>query len=98
QMLREALRSSRVSPEDARQLFSYFDRDKDRSLGKAELVELLRFIEEQTTGQRNAEDIRPYMVEQLFSTLDSDQTGSIDIHKFETYLSRNGLVVNLNAP
>ena len=97
QMLREALRSSRVTSEDAHQLFHYFDRDNNRSLDKAELVGLLRFIEEQTTGQRNAEDIRPYMVEQLFIILDSDQTGSIDIHKFETYLSRNGLVVNLNA-
>ncbi|MEO0536768.1 MAG: histidine phosphatase family protein [Cyanobacteria bacterium P01_A01_bin.123] len=97
QMLKESLRSSRITSEDAHQLFHYFDRDNNRSLDKAELFELLRFIEAQTTGQRNAEDIRPYIVEQLFSILDADQTGSIDIHKFENYLSRNGLVVNLNA-
>ena len=97
QILKEALRSSRVTSKDAHQLFHHFDRDNNRSLDKAELLELLQFIEVQTTGQRNAEDIRPYLVEQLFSILDSDQTGSIDIHKFESYLSRNGLVVNLNA-
>ena len=97
QMLREALRSSRVTTADARELFQHFDRDNNRSLDKAELKELLQFIEERTTGQRNAEDIRPYIVEQLFSILDSDRTGSIDIHKFEDYLSKNGLVVNLNA-
>ena len=97
QMLKEALRSSRVTSEDAHQLFHHFDQDNNRSLDKAELLELLRFIEEQTTGQQNAEDIRPYIAEQLFTILDADQTGSIDIHKFESYLSRHGLVVNLNA-
>lgn len=96
-MLREALRSSRVSSEDARNLFQHFDMDNSRSLDKVELMELLRFIEDQTTGQLNAEDIRPYLADQLFSILDSDQSGSVDIHKFENYLSRNGLVVNLNV-
>ncbi|MEM9266050.1 MAG: histidine phosphatase family protein [Cyanobacteria bacterium P01_F01_bin.13] len=97
QMLREALRSSRVTAEDAHQLFQHFDIDNNRALDKAELVELLRFIEDKTTGQQNAEDIRPYVAEQLFAILDSDQSGSIDIHKFENYLSRHGLVVNLNV-
>ena len=96
-MLREALRSSRVSTADAHRLFQHFDADNNRSLDKAELAELLRFIEDHTTGQRNAEDVRPYIAEQLFAILDSDQSGSIDIHKFENYLSRNGLVVNLNV-
>ncbi|MEM9903598.1 MAG: EF-hand domain-containing protein, partial [Cyanobacteria bacterium P01_D01_bin.44] len=96
-MLREALRSSRVSSEDARNLFQHFDMDNSHSLDKVELMELLRFIEGQTTGQLNAEDIRPYLADQLFSILDSDQSGSVDIHKFENYLSRNGLVVNLNV-
>ena len=96
-MLREALRSSRVNSEDAHKLFQHFDVDNSRSLDKTELVELLRFIEDQTTGQRNAEDIRPYIAEQLFAILDSDRSGSIDIHKFENYLSRHGLVVNLNV-
>ncbi|MEM1255101.1 MAG: histidine phosphatase family protein [Cyanobacteria bacterium P01_H01_bin.21] len=96
-MLKEALRSSRVNSEDVHRLFQHFDRDNSRSLDKAELVELLRFIEDQTTGQQNAEDIRPYIADQLFSILDSDQRGSVDIHKFENYLSRHGLVVNLNV-
>ncbi|MEM6611731.1 MAG: EF-hand domain-containing protein [Cyanobacteria bacterium P01_C01_bin.72] len=97
QMLREALRSSRVTTADAHELFHYFDRDNNRSLDKVELEELLQFIEEKTTGQQNTDDIRPYIVEQLFSILDSDRTGSIDIHKFEDYLFKNGLVINLNA-
>lgn len=96
-MLREAMRSSRVDAKDARKLFQHFDTDNSRSLDKSELVELLRFIEDETTGQRNAEDIRPYITEQLFAILDSDQSGSVDIHKFENYLSRHGLVVNLNV-
>ncbi|MEO0406978.1 MAG: histidine phosphatase family protein [Cyanobacteria bacterium P01_A01_bin.135] len=97
QMLKEALRASRVTAKDAHHLFHQFDRDNDRLLDKAELSLLLQFIEEQTTGQQTLEDIRPYIIERLFSTLDSDQTGAIDIHKFESYLSKNGLVVNLNA-
>ena len=97
QMLREALRSSRVNTTDAHQLFHHFDQDNNLHLDKLELEQLLQFIEEQTTGKRNAEDIYPYVVEQLFNTLDSDRTGKIDIHKFEKYLSKNGLVINLNA-
>ncbi|NEQ52738.1 MAG: EF-hand domain-containing protein [Leptolyngbya sp. SIO3F4] len=96
-MLREAMRSSRIDANDARKLFHHFDRDNSRSLDKSELVELLKFIEDKTTGQRNAEDIHPYLAEQLFTILDSDQSGSVDIHKFENYLSRHGLVVNLNV-
>ncbi|MEO1181100.1 MAG: histidine phosphatase family protein [Cyanobacteria bacterium J06636_28] len=96
-MLRESMRSSRVDAADARKLFQHFDTDNSRSLDKTELVELLRFIDDQTTGQQNAEDIRPYIAERLFAILDSDQSGSVDIHKFENYLSRHGLVVNLNV-
>lgn len=97
QMLREALRSSRVTATDAHQLFHHFDRDNNLHLDRSELEQLLQFIEEETTGKRNAEDIYPYVSEQLFNTLDWDRTGTVDIHKFEQYLSKNGLVINLNA-
>ncbi|MEM7794160.1 MAG: histidine phosphatase family protein [Cyanobacteria bacterium P01_C01_bin.118] len=96
-MLRESMRSSRMASEEAHRLFQHFDTDNSRSLDKGELVALLQFIEDETTGQRNAEDIRPYIAERLFAILDADQSGSVDVHKFEDYLSRHGLVVNLNV-
>ena len=96
-MLKEALQSSRMATEDARQLFQNLDVDGNQFLDKAELLPLLRLIEDHTTGQRNAEDIRPYLAERLFDIIDADRSGAIDMHEFETYLSRHGLVVNLNV-
>ncbi|MEO0648128.1 MAG: histidine phosphatase family protein, partial [Cyanobacteria bacterium J06650_10] len=96
-MLKESMRSSRFASREAQQLFQNLDVDGSQSLDKTELTALLQLIEEKTTGQHNAEDIRPYLIERLFETLDSDRSGLIDIHKFEKYLSRNGLVVNLNV-
>ena len=96
-MLKEALRSSRVAAEDAQRLFQNLDVDGNQSLDKAELMALLQLIEDHTTGQRNAEDIRPYLVERLFNIIDANQNGAIEAHEFEDYLSRHGLVVNLNV-
>ena len=96
-MLKEALQSSRINTEDARKLFQHLDIDGNQVLDKAELMPLLRLIEDHTTGQRNAEDIRPYLVTRLFEIIDADQSGAIDMHEFESYLSRHGLVVNLNV-
>ncbi|MEM9091886.1 MAG: histidine phosphatase family protein [Cyanobacteria bacterium P01_F01_bin.53] len=96
-MLRESMRSSRVATDEAHRLFQDLDVDGSRSLDKHELTALLPLIEEKTTGQRNAEDIRPYLTDRLFETLDADRNGSIDIYEFERYLSQHGLVVNLNV-
>ncbi|MGF1522363.1 MAG: histidine phosphatase family protein [Leptolyngbyaceae cyanobacterium] len=96
-MLKEALRSSRFTAEDAHKLFQHLDADGNQSLDKTELTALLRVIEDNTTGQRNAEDIRPYLADRLFDIIDSDRSGSIEIHEFEDYLARHGLVVNLNV-
>ncbi|MEM9948358.1 MAG: histidine phosphatase family protein [Cyanobacteria bacterium P01_D01_bin.36] len=96
-MLRESMRSSRVGASEAQQLFQNLDVDDNKYLDKHELMALLPLIEDKTTGQRNAEDIRPYLANRLFETLDTDRSGSVDVHEFENYLSRNGLVVNLNV-
>lgn len=96
-MLKESMRSSRVATHEAHQLFQHLDADGNQTLDRTELMSLLQLIEEKTIGQKNAADIRPYLIEQLFTTLDFDRSGSVDIHKFERYLSRNGLVVNLNV-
>ncbi|MEL6602895.1 MAG: histidine phosphatase family protein [Cyanobacteria bacterium J06614_10] len=96
-MLRESMRSSRVAADEARQLFQNLDVDGSESLDKGELMALLPLIEDKTTGQRNAVDIRPYLADRLFETLDVDRSGAIDLHEFERYLSKNGLVVNLNV-
>ncbi|MEM9216214.1 MAG: histidine phosphatase family protein [Cyanobacteria bacterium P01_F01_bin.150] len=96
-LLRDALRSSRMAEHDVKQLLHRLGVDNSQSLGKAELAELLRLIEDETTGQRNAEDIRPYLIESFLERLDGDRTGSIAIQDFETYLSRYGLVLDLNV-
>ena len=96
-MLRESMRSSRMATNEAQALFQNLDADGSQTLDKAELMALLPLIEDNTTGQRNAEDIRSYLADRLFETLDEDRNGSVDLHEFEGYLSRNGLVVNLNV-
>jgi len=96
-LLKEGLQSTRIGSKDADQLFRQLDRDGSQTLDRGELAELLRMIEDSTTGQRNAEDIRAYVAERFFELLDGEDSGEIDARKFADYLAKYGLVVDLNA-
>lgn len=96
EILREALRSSRMATDDIKQLFLKLDTDGSKTLCKSEIIELLGMIEELTLGERSSEDVRSYVADYLFTTLDADKNGSIDLGEFEDYLSTYGLVANLN--
>ncbi len=97
-LLKDALRSSRVTVEEAKHLFQQFDRDHNNALDRRELLELIRLIEYKTTGQLNVEEeSHSYLLEHFFKTLDSNQDNLVSIQEFEHYLARYGLVINLNS-
>jgi 2,3-bisphosphoglycerate-dependent phosphoglycerate mutase len=96
-ILRETLRSSRVATEDVKKLFLQLDTDGSKSLDCSEIMELLGLIEDMTTGERSSEEIRRYVTDYLFSILDSDKNGTVDLAELEEYISTYGLVANLNV-
>lgn len=96
-ILRETLRSSRVATEDIKKLFLQLDTDGSKALDRPEIMELLGLIEDMTTGERSSEEVRSYITDYLFNTLDSDKNGSVDLAELEEYISTYGLVANLNV-
>jgi 2,3-bisphosphoglycerate-dependent phosphoglycerate mutase len=96
-ILRETLRSSRVATEDVRKLFLQLDTDGSKALDRAEIMELLGLIEDMTTGERSSEEVRKYITDYLFNTLDSDKNDTVDLGELEEYVSTYGLVANLNV-
>lgn len=96
-LLREALRSSRVTTEDIKKLFLQLDTDGSNALDKDEIMELLGRIEDMTTGERSSEDIRRHLIDYLFATLDSDKNSTVDMQQLEDYVSTYGLVANVNV-
>ena len=96
-ILRETLRSSRVATEDVKKLFLQLDTDGSKVLNRAEIMELLGLIEDMTTGDRSSEDVRKYITDYLFTTLDFDKNGTVDLAELEEYVSTYGLVANLNV-
>jgi broad specificity phosphatase PhoE len=96
-ILRETLRSSRVATEDIKKLFLQLDTDASKALDRTEIMELLGLIEDMTTGERSSEEVRSYITDYLFKTLDSDKNGSVDLAELEEYISTYGLVANLNV-
>jgi len=96
-ILRETLRSSRVATEDIKKLFLQLDTDGTKTLDRTEIMELLGLIEDMTTGERSSEEVRSYITDYLFKTLDSDKNGSVDLAELEEYISTYGLVANLNV-
>ena len=96
-ILRETLRSSRVATEDIKKLFLQLDTDGSKSLDRTEIMELLGLIEDMTTGERSSEEVRSYITDYLFKTLDSDKNGTVDLAELEEYISTYGLVANLNV-
>jgi 2,3-bisphosphoglycerate-dependent phosphoglycerate mutase len=97
ELLRETLRSSRMATEDVRKLFHQLDTDGSSSLDREEIMELLGQIEDMTTGERSSEDVRRYITNYLFTTLDTDKNGTVDLAELEEYVSTYGLVANLNV-
>lgn len=96
-LLRETLRSSRMATEDVKKLFLQLDTDGSKALDKDEIVELLGLIEEMTVGERSSDEVRHYIADYLFKTLDSDKNGTVDLQELEDYVSTYGLVANLNV-
>ncbi|MEG4944081.1 histidine phosphatase family protein [Microcoleus sp. F4-D5] len=96
-ILRETLRSSRVATEDIKKLFLQLDTDGSKALERTEIMELLGLIEDLTTGERSSEQVRSYVTDYLFTILDSDKNGSVDLAELEEYISTYGLVANLNV-
>jgi 2,3-bisphosphoglycerate-dependent phosphoglycerate mutase len=96
-ILRETLRSSRVATEDIKKLFLQLDTDGSKALDRTEIMELLGLIEDMTTGERSSEEVRSYITDYLFNTLDSDKNGTVDLAELEEYISTYGLVANLNV-
>lgn len=96
-ILRETLRSSRVATEDIKKLFLQLDTDGSKTLERTEIMELLGLIEDMTTGERSSEEVRSYITDYLFNTLDSDKNGTVDLAELEEYVSTYGLVANLNV-
>ncbi len=96
-ILRETLRSSRVATEDVKKLFHQLDTDGTKTLNRAEIMELLGLIEDMTTGERSSEGVRNYITDYLFTILDSDKNGTVDLAELEEYVSTYGLVANLNV-
>ncbi|MEG4484032.1 histidine phosphatase family protein [Microcoleus sp. D2_18a_B4] len=96
-ILRETLRSSRVATADIKKLFMQLDTDGSKALERTEIMELLGLIEDMTTGERSSEEVRSYITDYLFNTLDSDKNGSVDLAELEEYISTYGLVANLNV-
>ncbi|MEG4346063.1 EF-hand domain-containing protein [Microcoleus sp. A003_D6] len=78
-LLRETLRSSKVATEDVKKLFHQLDTDGSKSLDKQEIMELLGMVEDLTTGERSSEEMRSYITDYLFTILDSDKNGSVDL-------------------
>ncbi|AFZ24362.1 phosphoglycerate mutase 1 [Cylindrospermum stagnale PCC 7417] len=97
ELLRETLRSSRMATEDVRKLFHQLDTDASNALNRDEIMELLGQIEDLTTGERSSEDVRSYVTNYLFATLDTDKNGTVDLAELEDYVSTYGLVANLNV-
>jgi 2,3-bisphosphoglycerate-dependent phosphoglycerate mutase len=95
--LRETLRSSRIATEDVKKLFLQLDTDGSKTLDRAEIMEMLGLIEDMTTGERSSEEVRRYITDYLFNTLDSDKNGTVDLQELEDYISTYGLVANLNV-
>lgn len=96
EILRETLRSSRMATADIKKLFLRLDTDGSKALDRAEIMELLGLIEDMTTGERSSEEVRKYVTDYLFNTLDSDKNGTVDLQELEEYVSTYGLVANLN--
>ena len=96
-ILRETLRSSRVATEDIKKLFLELDTDGSKTLERTEIMELLGLIEDMTTGERSSEEVRSYITDYLFTILDSDKNGTVDLAELEEYVSTYGLVANLNV-
>lgn len=96
-LLRETLRSSRMATEDVKKLFLQLDTDGSKALDRAEIMELLGLIEDMTVGERSSEEVRSYITDYLFNTLDADKNGTVDLQELEEYVSTYGLVANLNA-
>ncbi len=97
ELLRETLRSSIMATEDIRKLFLELDTDGSKALDKDEIMELLGRIEDMTTGERSSQEVRRYITDYLFNTLDADKSGTVDLQELEEYVSTYGLVANLNV-
>ena len=97
-LLKEALRSSRMDGTEIRKIFEKLDSDGDGRLGRQELAQFVSMVERNTLGERRKNRVTGYLTEYLLLVMDLNRSGAVEWPEWESYLSAHGLVVNLNPP
>ena len=97
-LLKEALRSTRMDLFEIRHMFAQLDVDGNGRLDRTELAQFILIVEKRTLGQNPDRNDQDYLIDYLLMTMDLNRSGSIELPEWERYLSANGLVVNLNPP
>lgn len=95
-LLQESLKTSRLSEDKIQEIFDSIDEDQSGELSLREIKELLRLIEENTTGLTSNEETLDYVSEYMLKIMDSDQDGQVSNRELKRYISTYGLVANLN--
>lgn len=89
-LLRKTLSSSKITAvEDVKQLLFKLDIDGNNQLDRNEVIEFLGLIELLTVGEPASEDVRGYLADYLFTTLDPNKNGVVDLKDLEYYISMN---------
>jgi len=95
-LLQESLKTSRLSEDRIQEIFDSIDEDQSGELSLGEIKDLLRLIEQNTTGLTSNEETLDYVSEYMLKIMDSDQDGRVSNRELKRYISTYGLVANLN--
>lgn len=95
-LLQESLQTSRLSEDKIQEIFNSIDEDKSGRLSLGEIKDLLRLIEQQTTGLNASEETLDYVSKYMLQIMDADQDGHVSNNELKRYISTYGLVANLN--
>lgn len=95
-LLKESLRSSRLSDEKVDEIIREVDVDGSGELQLSEIKILLQLIEGQTTGLKANEETLGYVSQCLLEAIDADEDGKVSCNELKRYISMYGLVANLN--
>lgn len=95
-LLQESLRTARLNADKIQEIFNSVDEDKNGNLNLNEIKELLRLIEQHTTGLPSNEETLDYVSQYMLQIIDSDQDGFVSSNELKRYIGTYGLVANLN--
>jgi len=95
-LLQESLKTARLSEDRIQEIFDSIDEDQSGELSLGEIKDLLRLIEQNTTGLTSNEETLDYVSEYMLKIMDSDQDGRVSNRELKRYISTYGLVANLN--